>query len=52
MALDEAGRTQGLACKACKSLYPVHEDIPVMLVEEAQDLDAWLAAHPAAAERA
>lgn len=25
-------------CKACKLLYPIREDIPVMLVEEAKPL--------------
>ncbi len=26
---------EGLACPACQLLYPIREDIPVMLVEEA-----------------
>jgi len=30
----EAGGT-GLLCETCRRLYPVREDIPIMLVEEA-----------------
>ena len=29
----------GLTCSACKLLYPIRDDIPVMLVEEARSLD-------------
>jgi uncharacterized protein len=28
----------GLACEACKLVYPIKEDIPIMLIEEAQPL--------------
>ncbi|HLH75873.1 MAG TPA: Trm112 family protein [Candidatus Binataceae bacterium] len=28
----------GLACEACKLLYPIKSDIPIMLVEEAKAL--------------
>lgn len=28
----------GLVCEACKLLYPVKDDIPVMLIDEAQPL--------------
>ncbi|GIW44424.1 MAG: UPF0434 protein [Candidatus Binatia bacterium] len=28
----------GLACHACKLLYPIEDDIPVMLIEEAKPL--------------
>ena len=31
--LNKAG--DGLICKACKLLYPIKEDIPVMLIDEA-----------------
>ena len=27
---------QGLRCPACRLVYPIHDDIPVMLVEEAR----------------
>lgn len=28
-------KEDGLICKACKLLYPIREDIPVMLIDEA-----------------
>ncbi|OGP92719.1 MAG: hypothetical protein A2157_08690 [Deltaproteobacteria bacterium RBG_16_47_11] len=31
--LNRAG--DGLICKACRLVYPIREDIPVMLIEEA-----------------
>ena len=40
------------ACAACQVIYPIREDIPVMLVEEAVDMPTWNAQHPQAKERA
>jgi uncharacterized protein len=34
--LNEAG--DGLICDACKLLYEIRDDIPVMLIEEAKPL--------------
>lgn len=51
-ALAEEGGLAGLACPACKVLYPVRNDIPILLVEEALDLDQWLGEHPNAKEDA
>lgn len=34
--LNEAG--DGLVCEACRVVYPIREDIPVMLVDEATPL--------------
>jgi len=31
----------GLACAACKVVYPVRDDIPVMLIEEAVPAEKW-----------
>ena len=31
----------GLECAACAVVYPIRDDIPVLLVEEAASLDAW-----------
>lgn len=31
----------GLRCEACHVVYPVREDIPVMLPEEAVALEEW-----------
>jgi uncharacterized protein YbaR (Trm112 family) len=28
----------GLVCRACKLLYPIRDDIPIMLIDEAQRL--------------
>jgi uncharacterized protein YbaR (Trm112 family) len=28
----------GLVCEACKLLYPIKDDIPVMLIEEAESI--------------
>lgn len=36
----------GLLCAACGVVYPVREEIPVMLVEEASPLDAWTGSRP------
>jgi uncharacterized protein YbaR (Trm112 family) len=30
----------GLRCEACRLLYAIRDDIPIMLVEEAQPLDS------------
>ena len=32
-------RKDGLICPACKLVYPIKDDIPVMLVEEAKPLE-------------
>ena len=50
-ALEENDAPAGFACAACQIVYPVREDIPVMLVEEAIDLPTWNAQHPQAKER-
>ncbi|EPR41244.1 UPF0434 protein ycaR [Desulfovibrio sp. X2] len=38
----------GLICKACNVAYPVVDEIPVMLVEEAIPLADWPAKRPSA----
>lgn len=30
----------GLVCEACKLMYPIEDDIPVMLIDEAKDISA------------
>ena len=35
--LNESG--DGLVCEACKVIYPIKDDIPIMLVEEAIPAD-------------
>ena len=36
LKLDE--KKQRLICKDCKIAYPIKDDIPVMLIEEAEEL--------------
>lgn len=45
-ALENAGNTIGFACVACQVVYPVRDDIPVMLVEEAIPDEQWNRLHP------
>jgi uncharacterized protein YbaR (Trm112 family) len=33
---DEADATAGLKCGTCQRIYPIRDDIPVMLVSEAR----------------
>ncbi len=30
----------GLICQACKLMYPIEDDIPVMLIDEAVDIES------------
>jgi uncharacterized protein YbaR (Trm112 family) len=32
-------REDGLQCGACKLVYPIRDDIPIMLIDEAQRLE-------------
>ena len=50
-ALEEGEAVAGFACAACQVVYPVRENIPVRLVEEAEDRPTWNARHPQAKER-
>lgn len=34
-------RDKGLACPACRLVFPIRDEIPIMLVEEAVDQDKW-----------
>ncbi|MDE7371316.1 MAG: glycine cleavage system protein H [Desulfovibrio sp.] len=40
-ALERGGDTAGFACETCGVVYPVRDEIPVMLVEEAIPRDKW-----------
>ena len=48
--LTRIGADEGLACPACGVVYPVRDNIPIMLVEEAIPLEDWNREHPAAKE--
>ena len=39
--LTVLGADEGLACKPCGVVYPVRDDIPIMLVEEAVPQADW-----------
>jgi len=39
--LTVAGDEEGLSCAACKAVYPVRDDIPIMLIEEAVPAAEW-----------
>lgn len=39
-------REDGLLCEACRKVYPVTDEIPVMLEEEAVPLDDWTGSRP------
>lgn len=39
--VEEGGAIIGLHCTACALVYPVRENIPVMLTEEAVAMDKW-----------
>ena len=41
VALGDTDQPEGLACVACDVVYPVRDDIPVMLMEEAIDRADW-----------
>ncbi len=38
--LDYRKAAQELVCKPCKVAYPIRDDIPVMLIDEARQLGA------------
>ena len=40
-ALGDTAQPEGLACAACNEVYPVRDDIPVMLLEEAIARADW-----------
>lgn len=39
-------REKGLACPACRLVFPIRDEIPIMLVEEAVDQEKWEKEHP------
>lgn len=39
--LEIVGQEEGLKCSACAVVYPIREEIPVMLIEEAVPLSKW-----------
>jgi uncharacterized protein len=39
--LELIGQEEGLECAACNLVYPVREEIPVMLIDEAIAKEKW-----------
>ncbi len=39
--LDVMGEEEGLKCAACALVYPIREEIPVMLIDEAVPAAKW-----------
>ncbi|HLC18946.1 MAG TPA: Trm112 family protein [Thermodesulfobacteriota bacterium] len=35
-----SAKKDGLVCEACRLLYPIKDDIPVMLIDEAKEIPA------------
>ena len=40
-SLEVLGQEEGLACGACSVVYPIREEIPIMLIEEAVARADW-----------
>ncbi|MBD5642059.1 MAG: Trm112 family protein [Desulfovibrio sp.] len=38
----ETGAAAGFGCPACKVVYPIEDDIPIMLAEQAIPQEKWL----------
>ncbi len=43
--LELTKNEDGLICHKCKLVYPIKEEIPIMLIEEAINLDEFLKEH-------
>ncbi|MFW5791467.1 MAG: Trm112 family protein [Desulfohalobiaceae bacterium] len=39
--LELTDKEDGLICRTCELVYPIQEDIPIMLVNEAVPLEKW-----------
>ncbi|WP_027370982.1 Trm112 family protein [Desulfovermiculus halophilus] len=39
--LELTAQEDGLICRSCAVVYPIRDEIPIMLVEEAVDLQKW-----------
>jgi len=40
-SLELTKNQDGLICSACKKVYPIEDDIPILLIEEAIDLETF-----------
>ncbi len=39
--IEPVGDEEGLKCSKCLVVYPIKEDIPIMLIDEAVPVDEW-----------
>jgi len=39
--LELTGKEDGLICRACEVIYPIRDEIPIMLKEEAIKIQDW-----------
>ncbi len=39
--LELTAQEDGLICRQCELVYPIKEEIPIMLIEEAYSLSQW-----------
>ncbi len=39
--LELTAKEDGLICHQCRIVYPIREEIPIMLIEEAINFDEW-----------
>jgi uncharacterized protein YbaR (Trm112 family) len=39
LTLGKDGREEGLVCRTCKLVYAIKDDIPIMLIDEAQRIE-------------
>ncbi|MFO7801089.1 MAG: Trm112 family protein [Desulfovermiculus sp.] len=39
--LELTSKEDGLICRACELVYPIRDDIPIMLLEESVQLKNW-----------
>lgn len=39
--LELVGNEEGLKCGRCSVVYPINEEIPIMLIDEAVPTDQW-----------
>ena len=41
LVLIQNERSSGLDCRVCDKIYPVHDDIPLLLIDKAVSREAW-----------
>ncbi len=39
--IELAGNEEGLKCRKCEVVYPIKDEIPIMLIDEAIPVDDW-----------